>query len=115
MNETYIVKLPASGKVETIPFNAENSYSQLHDTIGGCIEAAVIPAIPTKEPYTIDCYVDEEGLLKHLPLNGRLSTFAMPVYPNPLVGDAVFVAHDADGETVGLSKADADAIASMFV
>ena len=115
MNETYIVKLPTSGKVETLPFNAENSYSQLHDTIGGCIEAAVIPEIPTKEPYTIDCFVDEEGLLKLLPLNERLTTFVMPFYPNPLVGDAVFVAHDADGETVGLSKADADAIASMFV
>ena len=113
--ETYIVKVPVSGKVEVVPFNAADSYSQLHDAVGGCLEAAVIPTISTKEPYGIDCFVDEEGLLKYLPFNERLMTFARPVYDLPLVGDAVFVAHDADGETVGLTRADADAIAKRLV
>lgn len=112
--ETYIVKVPVTGKMESVPFNAADSYNQLHDAVGGYIEAAVIPAIPTKENYTIDCFVDEEGLLKHLPINKRVSVFAFPVYDLPIVGDAVFVAHDADGETVGLSKADAATILQHF-
>lgn len=112
--DTYIVKVPVSGSIEVIPFDEGNSYGQIKDAVGGYIELAPIPAIPTKEPYGIDCFVDEEGLLKYLPFNERLMTFARPVYDLPLVGDAVFVAHDADGETVGLTKADADAIAKRF-
>lgn len=112
--DTYIVKVPVSGSIEVIPFDEGNSYGQIKDAVGGYIELAPIPTIPTKEPYGIDCFVDEEGLLKHLPFNERLMTFAIPVYNLPLVGDAVFVAHDAEGETVGLTKADADAIAEMF-
>lgn len=112
--ETYIVKVPVSGSIEVVPFDEGNSYGQLKEAVGGYIEAAVIPTITTKENYTIDCYVDEEGMLKHLPINMRISVFALNVYELPIVGDAVFVAHDAEGETVGLTKADADAIAEMF-
>ena len=112
--ETYIVKVPVTGKVETVPFDAADSYAQICEAVGGYLEAAVIPTIPTTENYTIDCFVDEEGMLKHLSINMRLSAFALPVYDLPIVGDAVFVAHDAEGETVGLTKADADAIVAMF-
>lgn len=112
--ETYIVKVPVSGKIEVVPFDEGNSYKQIKDAVGGYIELAPIPIIPTKEPYVIDCFVDDEGLLQHLPFNERLMAFARPVYNLPLVGDAVFVAHDAEGETVGLTRADADAIAERL-
>lgn len=112
--DTYIVRVPVTGKAEIVPFNAADSYFQLRDAVGGYIESAIIPAIPTTENYTIDCYVDEEGLLKQLPLNERLTAFARPVYNLPLVGNAVFAAHDAEGETVGLSKADADKLIADF-
>lgn len=102
--ETYIVKVPVTGKVEIVPFNVADSYSQLRDAVGGFIEAATIPAIPTKENYTIDCFV------KQLPLNKRLTAFARPVYNPPLVGNAVFVAHNDQWDTVGLTKADAESI-----
>jgi hypothetical protein len=112
--DTYIVKVPVTGKAEIVTFNAADSYSQLRDAVGGYIEAAVIPTIFTKENYTIDCYVDEEGLLKQLPLNERLTAFARPVYNLPFVGNAVFAAHDLEGETVGLSKADAESVIRIF-
>lgn len=111
--ETYIVKVPVSGKIEVVPFDEGHPYTQVKDAVGGYIELAPIPTIPTKEPYGIDCFVDEEGLQKLLPFNERLMTFARPVYNLPLVGNAVFVAY-AEGKTVGLTKADADAIAEMF-
>ena len=110
--ETYIVKVPVSGNVEAVPFNAADSYNQLHDAVGGYIEAAVIPTIDTKENYTIDCFVDEEGFIKQPPLSYN---FPLSIWANQrLLGDAVFVAHDANGETVGLSKADADKIISLL-
>lgn len=105
-----MVKVPISGKVEAVPFNAADSYKQIHDAVGGYIEAAVIPAISTKENYTIDCFVDEEGLLKALPLNTRISFFSSAF----IAGNAVFVAHNVKGETIGLSKADADTIVAYF-
>ena len=111
--ETYIVKVPVTGNAEILSFDAIHSYSQLHEAVGGYLEAVVIPAISTKENYTIDCFVDEEGLIKQppLPCNFRLSILAN----QRLVGNAVFAAHDAEGETVGLSKADADTILEYFI
>ena len=105
--ETYIVKVPITGKVEIVPFDKDNSYEQLNKAVGGWLEAVpLIPAIKTSEPYVIDLFVDEEGLLKALPLNTRLSFFCSAF----LAGNAVFVAHDNMGETVGLTKADAESI-----
>lgn len=108
--ETYIVKVPVSGNVELVPFDKDNSYKQLSDAVGGYIECAIIPNVETAGDYSLDCYVNEEGLLEHLPLNYRITVFAAKSYGGPLVGDAVFVGHDDMGETVGLTKADADSI-----
>ena len=80
---------------------------QFNKAVGGYLEAApLIPAIKTSEPYVIDLFVDEEGLLKSLPINTRLSFFCSAF----LAGNAVFAAHDNMGETVGLTKADAESI-----
>ena len=62
----------------------------------------------------IDCFVNEEGLLDHLPLNPWLTSFCEKSYGGPLVGDAIFVGHDSEGETVGLNEADAKAILNLF-
>ena len=112
--ETYIVKVPVSGKPTIEPFNAENSYKQLSEAVGGMIERAIIPSIKHTGEYGIDCFVNEEGLLDHLPLNPWLTSFCEKSYGGPLVGDAIFVGHDKDGETVGLNEEDAKAIAAMF-
>ena len=59
-----------------------------------------MPEIETKENYRIDCFVDEEGLVKRppRPLNLNLAGWcAMSLF-----GDAVFVAHDENGDTVML-------------
>ena len=110
--DTYLVKVPVTGNIDIIPFDPAHSYEQLSRAVGGYLELAPIPAISTKEPYGIDCFVDEEGLVKIPPreLNPRLSAFAGQY----LVGDAVFAGHDAMGETVGLTRADAEAIAERM-
>lgn len=113
-NTTYVVMLPYSGKPTIEPFNQENSYKQISEAVGGMIECAIIPRIKHSGRYGIDCFVDEEGLLKHLPLNRRLTAFCSDSYGGPLVGDAIFVAHDDEGETVGLTEADAKAILNLF-
>ena len=115
MEATYIVKLPAVGKPTIEPFNAENSYKQLSEAVGGYIERAIIPEPLFKDPNcSIDCFVNEEGLLEGLPINQRLTALCTKSYGDILVGDAIFVGHDAEGETVGLPEAVAKAIIELF-
>lgn len=111
---TFVVRLPANGNPTIEPFNSENSYKQLSDAVGGMIERAIIPPVPHTGSYGIDCFVNEEGLLNQLPLNGRLTAWCSNAYGGPLVGDAIFVGHDDEGETVGLNEDDAKAILAIF-
>ena len=110
----FVVKVPAVGAIVKEPFDGQDSYKQLSDAVGGYIECAVIPQVGHSGPYGVDCFVNEEGLLKHLPFNARLTAFASPVYDGPLVGDGIFVGHDGEGETVGLDEDDADRIVARF-
>ena len=47
-------------------------------------------------------------------LAGNTIDELIEIYMGDLVGDAVFVAHDDQGETVGLTKADAESIVKTF-
>ena len=114
MEKTFVVILPTEGEAHLEDFNAENSYKQLSDAVGGMIECAIIPEVQHTGNYIIDCFVNEEGLLERLPLNGRLTAWCANSYGGPLVGDAIFVGHDNTGETVGLNDADAKAILALF-
>ena len=114
MANTFVVKLPANGNPTIEPFNDADSYKQISDAVGGMIEGAIIPTVKHTGEYGIDCFVNEEGLLEQLPLNGRLTAWCSRVYGGPLVGDAIFVGHDAEGETVGLNETDAKAILAIF-
>lgn len=111
MEETYVVIVPTKGEIRIEPFRANDSYNQLKDAVGGWIEGAIIPPIPSSPKYSIDCYVNEEGLLIDLPLNPRLTKFVSTKFPDQvLVGDAIFVGHDEEGETKGLIREDAEGV-----
>ena len=114
MEKTFVVRLPVFGPAVIEPFDADNSYKQISDAVGGMIERAVIPRIKHTGEYGIDCFVNEEGILKELPPNYRLTDLCKECYGGLLVGDAIFVAHDDEGETVGLTEADAKAILNLF-
>jgi len=73
----------------------EDSLEAMQAEVGGCIECLGIGG-------KVDAMVNEEGLLKNLPFNRYLMT---PYGPRPFVGTAIVVAHDDEGETVGLSDA----------
>ena len=104
--DTFIVKVPAVGDPTVEPFNSKDSYKQLSDAVGGYLELAPIPRrIVTQGKYTVDCFVDEEGLLKTPPLPTNLRLCRLTGHT--IVGNGVFAAHDNVGETVGLSKDDA--------
>lgn len=115
MSNTFVVKLPVIGKPTMEPFNEENSYKQISEAVGGMIEAALIPEPLIEDPNClIDCFVNEEGLLEGLPINQRLTALCTKSYGGLLVGDAIFVGHDAEGETVGLPEAVAKAVIGLF-
>lgn len=110
----FVVKVPAEGAIVKAPFDEEHSSRQMSDAVGGYIECAVIPRVGHSGHYEVDCFVNEEGLLKHLPFNPRLTAFASSVYDGPLVGDGIFVGHDGEGFTVGLDEGDADELVKML-
>ena len=65
----------------------------------------LIPAWPTGREACyvggkVDAMVNKEGLREELPFNRYL---VAPYGPRPFVGTAIVVAHDDEGETVGLS------------
>ena len=110
-DETYVVILPVEGKAFMNTFNKKDSYKQLSNAVKGYIELAPLPTIPSSGKYEIDCWVNEEGLLKGMHCNRELTAYAGGTY---LVGDAIFAGHDGEGETVGLDRADAERIMNMF-
>lgn len=115
MADTFVVKLPVFGKPTIELFDEKNTYKQLSEAVGGMIERAIIPAPLVKLPgCEIDCFVNEEGLLEGLPINQRLTELCLKCYGDILVGDAIFVGHDGEGETIGLPKDVATAILGLF-
>lgn len=103
MKDTYIVKLAAEGSVlRREPFDKANSLKQLQRAVGGYIERA--PAILPKELGDIDCFVDEEGLLKDRKVVNECVSIMCCNPQIVILGDAVFAGHDGEGETVGLTE-----------
>ena len=104
MEQTYIVKVSTEGIVTREPFNAADSLKQLQTAVGGHIEL-----VPIRLKGHRDLFVDEEGKLKHLPLNRVLTEFFAATEGKKhglgffsLNGPGVFAAHDEEGNTLGL-------------
>lgn len=100
MNITYIIKLCAVGGIaEAVELDPDNVLEQLQKAVGGYIERVPLE-IPKEAGSDIDCFVDEEGLLKGIPaVNGPISR----AYGATVVGDAVFAKHNKEGNTVGFT------------
>lgn len=108
---TYIVKIAANGEMRREAFNAEDSLTQLHEAVGGYIER-----LPTVLMRGKDCFINEEGKLRNLPLNTVLTKHYNQTRRNSdrVVGDGVFAAHDAEGNTIGLTQAQCEDIEKML-
>lgn len=103
----FVVTVKTTGAVSAEPFNGGDSYGQLSDAVGGFIELApILNTIKTKGGMAIDCFVNAEGVLNELPVNPIVSSLA----GRTIVGDAIFAAHNRRGDTLGLTKADADSL-----
>lgn len=114
MAKTYVLKVAATGKVEREEFRADDALEQLQKAVGGWIERVPVPMMKGH-----DLFVDEEGMMKRLPVNGLLTRFVHGRLRNTarfIVGDGVFAAHGDDGETRGLTEAEcADFEASLVL
>ena len=108
MSKTYLLKLSAKGAriggdITREEFDKGRSLEQLQKAVGGYIERAFV-RFPAKYA-NIDCFVDEEGLLKDLPIvNKVVSELCRDTTGENVVGDAVFALHDEEGETYGLTE-----------
>ena len=105
--QTYILKVPAVGEITREEFRADDSLSQLQKAVGGYIER-----VPFNFGRGIDCFMDEEGLLHggDVIVNTRIADIAKLM----VVGNAVFAAHDEEGETIGLTAEQCDELERML-
>lgn len=83
----------------------EDTLESLQAEVGGWIEALGLGN-------RIDAMVNEEGLIKNLPFNRH---FLTPYGPRPVVGTAIIVSSDAEGNTVGLSDAQVQHVMATVV
>lgn len=97
-----VVPHDGEASLELREFSEFGDYQQV---VGGWIEAVSIPSLG------VTVYVNEEGLLQHLPLNSRVTFLWWFHVPESrqramLVGNAVIVgAPDADGNTTDVPPA----------
>lgn len=94
---TYLVKVATDGTIRREAFTPDNSLKQLQAAVGGWIERV------DYEKNDLDLYVNEEGKLEGLPYN-RVLTVHSRHFHDPLVGNGVYVAHDDEGNTLGLTE-----------
>lgn len=102
MTKGIVVPHDAEAALEVREFSEFGDYQQ---AVGGWIESIDIPSL------AVMVFVNEEGLLQHLPFNSRMTFLWWFHVPEArqramLVGDAVIVgAPDADGNTIDVPAA----------
>lgn len=106
MNELQGLLIKATGEVELIAYNKENSYKTIKNAVAGLIQPIDL------EP-TITLWLNEEGKLDKLPYNHKAT--ALWVYyfdfTDYISGD-VFITGgtDENGDTLGISLTDSNKI-----
>jgi hypothetical protein len=93
----FMYRMPGQDKPVkfTNDHNAKNSYDMLKHYIKDSITCASVGEL--------DIWVDDEGLLKELPVNiiiKRSRGMEITARDTVLVGPAVFASHDAEGESI---------------
>jgi len=116
MSKTYLLKLSAKGAriggdITREEFDKRRSLQQLQKAVGGYLECAPLRRMP-REFMDVDCFVDEEGLLKDgACLNIVVSRLCGGTF---IVGNAVFALHNEEGETLGLMKEQCDRLSEFL-
>lgn len=108
---TYLLKVATNGSMTRIAFDKAKSYDQLSNAVGGYLEA-----VPCPNNGGHDLYCNEEGKLEGLPLNPVMTRFwrARLATDDFLVGDCVFANCDEEGETLGLTAEECDALEAQL-
>ena len=80
------------------------------DAIKDALDQAWFTVAPIRiDGENIDIWCDDEGLLKRLPFN-----FWHPELHQAIVGPIIACAHDAEGESIPLTKKQAEAVISWL-
>jgi hypothetical protein len=120
---SYYVTLTPDGGIEIGPFDAGDTLGGtlpfLQDQVQGYIEHLDVIC----KDKNLDLWINEEGLLRGLPYNAVASeivnkTWTALHYPTDgsfIVGNAVILASDDDGETRGLTLEEVGAVSSIVM
>lgn len=97
----------ANADVYELEFDSETSLKVLQTAVDGLIQPVDITA-------KLTMWVNEEGLFRSDFEQNILATAFMPDGASPIMGPAVFTGGvDDNGETLGLSREDADSIRAL--
>lgn len=103
--ETWAVIVKSNGDIEIKPWPAEKEqYALMSDAVGGYIERV---HLRDEFDTPIDMWVNEEGLLRGLPVNVFASGVASDQFRTayPIVGDVLFTSGvSSEGETNGMNE-----------
>lgn len=97
---TFSLKLTTDGQRIGMNYDADKSYENLSQGVGGYIECVGLTP-------TLDMWVNEEGKLDGLPYNPDATAIFWSHFgfgTDIIVGDVVFTSHDEDGDTVSLGN-----------
>lgn len=90
--------VPVQGDLERVEID---TIKQKQEIIGGLFDVIVTTRTLMQEPVTFDVWVDDEGLIKYLPLNPRASIIA----GQTVVGTAVITGTaDSQGNTTSVPE-----------
>jgi hypothetical protein len=112
MTDRYLLLVPIEGDLEVIPLQFKGIYPQAIDEyVGGYNERVPLPPLP--QPRFYDLWVNEEGLMRQLEVNPRLSVFG---FPDPLVGPGLLTSSiwTEGGLVTGLTQREIDFLLSLF-
>ena len=99
----WIITVKASGEATRSPFDPDKSLEQLHAAVAGYIELVTLGGSLRR----FDAFCNDEGKINALPFNAVISD----LYGRDIIcGDVVICKHDAMGETIGMTDAEADEV-----
>lgn len=116
----WVVLRPENTKAEIYEVNpAEDTYPQMKALVGGWIEHISAEHWGNKSILSkYDLWINEEGLLEHLPLNVALNPIKLAEqdynFAGILVGTVFVTGVNDEGETIGVDEADIPEIMSAL-
>jgi hypothetical protein len=103
------VIITSEGDTSVVEFEMGNSYELLSETVQGYIECVSLPSLG------VDMWINEEGKILQLPQNPKGNALWVKEYglTDYIAGNIVFTRVNDEGETIGLTDEQIEALIAV--